>query len=116
MKNNSNKNKKNNSNKNKKNKKNNKKNKVKKEKKQIEYRNKEERQNEIKTILEQLNNFSLNNKYEAIRHFFSLAKDYINNDRRIEVNIPFPEIGRRIKGLLARSKNEETWINLKVEK
>ena len=101
---------------NKNNKKNNKKNKTKKEKKQIEYRNKQERQNEIKTILEQLNNFSLNNKYKAIKDFFVLAKDYIDNDRRIEVSIPFPEIGRRIKGLLARSKNEETWINLKVEK
>ena len=37
--------------------------------------------------------------------FFS-SENYIDNDRRIEVNIPFPEIGRRINGLLARSKNE----------
>lgn len=95
---------------------NNKKNKKnKKEKKKIEYRTKQERSEEIKNIMEQLNNFNLNMQYEPVKKFFLLAKEYIQEDRRIEVNIPFPEINRRIKGILARSKNEETWINLKSE-
>ena len=34
----------------------------------------------------------------------------------MEINIPFPEINRRIKGLLAISVNEQVWINLKNEK
>mgnify|MGYP005711769945 FL=1 len=32
------------------------------------------------------------------------------------INIPFPEIDRRIKGLLAISVNEEVWVKLEREK
>ena len=35
--------------------------------------------------------------------------------KRIEINIPFPEIKRRIKGLLAISVNEEVWLKLEKE-
>lgn len=88
----------------------------KKQKKQIIYRTKEERQEEVKEILNQLSKFDLNLKYEPIKKLYKLFKEYINEDRRIEVNIPFPEIDRRIKGLLAISVRENTLINLKHEK
>ena len=74
-------------------------------KKEIVYRTKEERQKEVKEILEKLSNFDLNLKYEPIK-----------KGSRIEINIPFPEINRRIKGILAISVREEVWINLKNEK
>ena len=90
--------------------------KQKKEKKQIIYRTKEERQLEVKEILNQLSKFDLNIKYEPIKKLYKLFKEYIHEDRRIEVNIPFPEIDRRIKGLLAISVREDTWVNLKHEK
>lgn len=90
--------------------------KQKKEKKQIIYRTKEERQLEVKEILNQLSKFDLNIKYEPIKKLYKLFKEYINEDRRIEVNIQFPEIDRRIKGLLAISVREDTWVNLKHEK
>lgn len=90
--------------------------KQKKEKKQIIYRTKEERQLKVKEILNQLSKFDLNIKYEPIKKLYKLFKEYINEDRRIEVNIPFPEIDRRIKGLLAISVREDTWVNLKHEK
>tara|TARA_B100000900_G_C20446561_1_gene661307 strand:+ start:321 stop:617 length:297 start_codon:yes stop_codon:yes gene_type:complete len=93
-----------------------KKKKNKKEKKKIVYRTREERQNEVKTIIKQLTEFDLNAKYEPVRDFFKLCKEYVDEDRRIEVNIPFPEINRRIQGLLAISAREECWINLKYEK
>ena len=95
---------------------NNKKKKEKREKKKIEYRTKEERQEEIRNILKQLSEFNLNISYEPVREFYKLAKEYVNEDKRIVVNIPFPEINRRIQGLLSRSKREDTWINLKYEK
>ena len=96
---------------------NNKKNKKQeKQKKQIVYRTRAERQKEVKTIIEQLTNFDLNMTYQPIRDFFKLCKEYVEEDRRIEVNIPFPEINRRIQGLLAISTREECWINLKHEK
>ena len=51
-----------------------------------------------------------------MRKLYELFKEYISEGRRIEVNIPFPDINRRIKGLLATSVREEVWINLKNEK
>ena len=94
---------------------NNKKSKKKKVKKEIIYRTKEERQKEVKTILEQLSEFDLDSKYEPIKKLYGLFKTYIAEGNRIIVNIPFPEIKRRIKGLLAVSINEEVWLKLKKE-
>ena len=85
-------------------------------KKQIVYRTKEERQNEVKEILSKLSEFDLNLTYEPIKKLYGKFKEYIQEGNRIEVNIPFPEINRRIKGILAISVREEVWINLKNEK
>ena len=90
--------------------------KPKRQKKEIVYRTKEERQNEVKEILSQLNKFKLNMNYEPIKKLYAKFKEYIQEGNRIEVNIPFPEINRRIKGILAISVREEVWINLKNEK
>ena len=94
---------------------NNKKCKRKKVKKEIVYRSKEERQKEVKTILEQLSEFDLDSKYEPNKKLYGLFKTYIAEGNRIIVNIPFPEIKRRIKGLLAVSINEEVWLKLEKE-
>ena len=94
---------------------NNKKRKRKKVKKEIVYRTKEERQKEVKTILEQLSEFDLDSKYEPIKKLYGFFKTYIAEGNRIIVNIPFPEIKRRIKGLLAISVNEEVWLKLEKE-
>jgi hypothetical protein len=90
--------------------------KEKREKKEIVYRTKEERQNEIKEILSKLSEFNLNSTYEPIKKLYQKFKEYINEGNRIEVNIPFPEVNRRIKGILAISVREEVWITLKNEK
>ena len=94
---------------------NNKKRKRKKVKKEIVYRTKEQRQKEVKTILEQLSEFDLDSKYEPIKKLYGLFKTYIAEGNRMIVNIPFPEIKRRIKGLLAISINEEVWLKLEKE-
>jgi len=95
---------------------NNKKTKKKKVKKEIVYRTKEERQEEVKNILKQLSDFDLNIKYEPIKKLYQLFKTYIAEGNRMLINIPFPEIDRRIKGLLAISVNEEVWVKLEREK
>ena len=84
-------------------------------KKEIQYRTKEQRQEQVREVLNKLTEFDLNITYEPVKKLYSLFKEYIQEDRRIEVNIPFPEIKRRIKGLLAISINEETWISLQNE-
>ncbi len=92
-----------------------KKKKIKREKKEIQYRTKEERQKQVKEILNKLTEFDLNIKYEPVKKLYQLFKEYIQEDKRIEVNIPFPDIKRRIKGLLAISTREETWVSLQKE-
>lgn len=93
-----------------------KKKKQKKQKKEMKYRTKEERQEEVKNIIKQLNEFDLNIKYDPVKKLFSCFKEYIEHDKDIKVNIPFPEINRRIKGKLAISVNEEVNIGLFNEK
>ena len=95
---------------------NNKKMKKKKIRKEIVYRTKEQRQEEVKNILKQLSEFDLNVKYEPIKNLYELFKIYIKEGNRMLINIPFPEINRIIKGLLAASVNEEVWIKLEKEK
>ena len=93
-----------------------KKRKEKKEKKAPEYRTKQERQNEVKHILEQLSDFQLNPTYEPVKKLYLKFKEYINEGNRLIVNIPFPEINRRIKGVLAINKREDVTIALMNEK
>ena len=93
-----------------------KKRKVKKEKKEPEYRTKEERQAEVKHILEQLSEFQLNVTYEPVKKLYLKFKEYISDGERLIVNIPFAEINRRIKGILAINKREDVTIALLNEK
>jgi len=88
----------------------------KKVKKAIIYRTKEQRQLEVKNIVKQLCELDLNSKYDPIKQLYQLFKNYITEGERLLVNIPFPEINRRIKGLLAISVNEEVWLKLEKEK
>jgi len=93
-----------------------KKKKNKRKRKEIVYRTKEERQKEVREILKKLSQFQLTTIYEPIKKLYKNFQEYINEGVRLEINIPFPEINRRIKGLLAISVREEVWVNLKNEK
>ena len=93
-----------------------KKNKPKREKKEMVYRTRDQRHEEVKNILMQLSEFQLKPTYEPIKELYSLFKTYIDEGKRAEINIAFPEIGRRIKGLLASSVREEVWVRLEKEK
>lgn len=89
--------------------------KQKKDKKKIIYRTKQQRQEEVKNILLQLNEFDIGIKYEPVRKLYEIFKVYIAEGERIKVNVPFPEINRRIKGLLAISINEKVWLKLEKD-
>jgi hypothetical protein len=86
------------------------------EKKPMEYRTKEERQLEVKKIIIQLTQFDLNIKYDPVKKLYESFKLYIREGERIVINIPFQEINRRIKGVLAVNKREEVTIGLLNEK
>ena len=88
----------------------------KKEKQLPEYRSKEERQEEIKPILLKLSELQLNPSYDEIRELYKNIQQYIATGDRIEINIPFPAIKKRIVGVLAINKREQVWVMLKNEK
>ena len=88
----------------------------KKKRKEMVVRTKEERKKEVMTIIKQLNDFELNATYEPVKKLYALIKQYIDMGEKLKINIPFPMINRRIKGLLATSVKEEVWIKLENEK
>ena len=93
-----------------------KKRKPKREKKAPEYRSKEERQEEVKNVLTQLSEFELTPAYEPVKKLYGFFRTYIDTGDRIIINIPFPMINRRIKGILAINKSEDVTIALINEK
>ena len=63
-----------------------------------------------------MNELNLTTEYQAIKEFYNLMFKYINTGERIIINIPFPEIEKRIEGVLAINIKEEVAIRLKCEK
>tara|TARA_B100001057_G_C22594543_1_gene850339 strand:- start:453 stop:740 length:288 start_codon:yes stop_codon:yes gene_type:complete len=81
-----------------------------------EIRTKEERMDEVREIINQLNTFELTVKYEPVQKLMRLLNNYVKNGDRIKVSIPFPEINRTIRGILATNKKERVFIKLHYEK
>lgn len=79
-------------------------------------RTKQQRKDEITKIIQQLSHLELSISYDPIKKLYLLFKEYIDEGIKIKVNIPFPMINRRIKGLLATSVREDVWIKLEHEK
>ena len=63
-----------------------------------------------------MNEYQLNAKYQPVKKLYLNFKEYISKGERLIVNIPFPEINRRIKGVLAINKREDVTIALLNEK
>lgn len=87
-----------------------KKRKAEKAQRSIEYRSKEERQDESKKILAKLSELKLNSEYDEVKELISYLQTYIQTGERMEINIPFPAIGRTIKGVLATNKREQVIV------
>tara|TARA_B100000927_G_scaffold270405_1_gene246515 strand:+ start:22 stop:318 length:297 start_codon:yes stop_codon:yes gene_type:complete len=93
-----------------------KKNKVKKEKTQHVYRTLEQRKEEVRKIIDKLNELQLSVDYEPIKQFYNIMFNYIRTGERTIVNIPFPQMNKRIEGVLATNIREEVALRLKYEK
>ena len=75
-------------------------------------RTKEERKEEARIIINKLTELELTVAYEPIKKLFGILQKYINEGGKITINIPFPMIERRIKGLLPDTVNEKCWVTL----
>lgn len=93
-----------------------KKNKAKKEKIPHVYRTLEERKAEVRKIIDKLDELQLSIDYEPIKQFYDIMFSYIRTGERTLINIPFPQMNKRIQGVLATNIREEVALRLKYEK
>jgi hypothetical protein len=80
-------------------------------------RTKEQRQNEVKTIIKKLNELHLNTSYDGIKILFQNLKQYTtisndDNDEPIIINIPCPELNISITGVLEIDLRKKVWVKL----
>ena len=73
---------------------------------------KEERRIETNAIIKSLNDLKINTGYPEVRELYKCIQSYVNDGIRKEIDIPFPAISRRIKGVLALDKKEKVWVKL----
>lgn len=78
-------------------------------------RSQEERNLEVKKIIKKLSDLQLSNDYEPIRKLYDMMRIYINQGERVIINIPFPEIKKRIEGVLAVNVKEDVVLRLSNE-
>lgn len=83
----------------------------------VQYRTKEERQKEVRPIINKLTELQLTPiHYEPIKELFKKIQLYVNEGDKQNINIPFSEINKRIKGVLAINIKEQVWVKLENEK
>ena len=70
---------------------------------------------EARIIIDKLTELKLTISYDPIKKLFIILQNYIKNGERTNVNIPFPMINKRIKGILSDTVNEKCWIKLEHE-
>ena len=94
----------------------NKKNKKEKKSINLELKDKITRISEVNEIISKIHELHLNIQYEPIKQLFFILQCYVNDGGIYKINIPFPMINRRIKGLVSDNFNEECEIKLIEEK
>ena len=73
------------------------------------------RSKEARIIIDKLTELQLTINYDPIKKLFIILQNYIKNGEKTNVNIPFPMINKRIKGILSDTVNEKCWIKLEHE-
>jgi hypothetical protein len=71
-----------------------------------------ERQQEIRPIIEKLSELQLTAQYESVQKIMKVFSLFIKDGGSFDINIPFPEVNKRFKGLLTDNKKYEIWVKL----
>tara|TARA_Y100000389_G_C17353056_1_gene459530 strand:- start:696 stop:962 length:267 start_codon:yes stop_codon:yes gene_type:complete len=84
--------------------------------KKVEYKTMEQRKEDVRNIIKELNKFELTLRYEPVKKLYAHFKDFIEHGNIVKVNIPFPMINRRIKGNLMPNVKADSVITLIKER
>tara|TARA_B100000963_G_scaffold302975_1_gene276054 strand:+ start:591 stop:878 length:288 start_codon:yes stop_codon:yes gene_type:complete len=87
-------------------------NKKQKSVKTIRERTREERQMEIRPIIQKLSELGLTTESGPVKELYKQLQVFINKGERMTIDIPFESVGRTIRGVLASDVKEEVWIKL----
>ena len=80
-------------------------------------RTKEQRQAEVRPIIVKLNELRLSpTQHDEIKLLFKEIQRYIQEDVRIELNIPFDAYNTTIEGVLATRLKERVWVKFAAKK
>ena len=77
-----------------------------------EYKTKEERQEQAKTIIAEISGLGLSIQYAPVKELYACLRRYIEDDVPVKISIPFPEAERTIVGELKVGKREECMVCL----
>jgi Ethanolamine utilization protein EutJ (predicted chaperonin) len=76
-------------------------------------RSKDERREQVRPIFEKLAELKLTaSENDEIKELFQIISAYIKTGDKQTINIPFPAINKRIKGLLEPNTSKESCIRL----
>ena len=64
--------------------------------KKIQYKTKEQRKEDVRNIIKELNKFELTLRYEPVKKLYAHFKDFIENGNIVKENIHLPMIKWRI--------------------
>ena len=78
-------------------------------------RTEDERRREARIIINKLTELQLTMAYDPIKQLFIILQNYIKRGERKNINIPFPMINKRIKGVLTETVNDPCCIMLEHE-
>ena len=76
-------------------------------------RSKEERQHEVRNVINKLTELNLTINFDPVMQLMTIMQDYINYGNEHIINIPFMCINKDIVGKLTRYINEPVYVKLK---
>jgi len=74
----------------------------------------EQRLEDVKPIFLKLSELNLNITNEPVKRLYKLINEFLNEGIRQTIHIPFPEINRKIRGILSPNAKEPSWVKLEV--
>jgi hypothetical protein len=75
----------------------------------------DERRAEVRTVLDRLTELGLTTAHRPVLELLETMRGYVDEGGEKKVDIPYPEVGRRIVGTLTAYVNEPVVVRLKAD-